>query len=97
LALLVLRLLNESTLSEWEILSSLHGRYGLNPNAREFGRLEKELLAQGYASVQVNDTGNTMRITASGRDVLQKLEREHREVVSKAMQLQPNSSGAVPR
>jgi len=44
--LLVLRLLNESALSEFEMLSRLHARYGLTPNSREFGRLKRTLLRE---------------------------------------------------
>src|ERR1017187_4359125 len=81
LALLVLRLLTESALSEWEILSSLHTRYGLSPNAREFARLERGLLAQGYANLEAGNGGKRLQITAAGLRVLRRLEEEHRTVV----------------
>jgi hypothetical protein len=86
LALLVLRLLKRSTLSEWEILSSLHSRYGLNPSAREFQRLEKTLVGEGYASVDAGKHGGKLKITTAGLGALRRLEEEHRTVVSNAMQ-----------
>ena len=97
LVLLVLRLLSESTLTEWEILSILHSRYGLSPNAREFGRLEKELQAHGYASFGTGSDGNKLQITTVGLRVLRRLEEEHRTVVSKVVQPHPRASAAALR
>jgi hypothetical protein len=90
LELLVLRLLRESSLSEWEILASLHARYALSPNARDFGRLEKELLAHGYASLVASSQGSKLQITAAGLGVLLMLEAEYRTVVSTVVQGQPS-------
>jgi hypothetical protein len=88
LVLLVLRLLRASTLSEWEILSTLHSRYGLNPSAREFQRLEKELVGEGYARVNSGKDGSTLNITTAGLGVLRRLEEEHRTLVSNVAQSQ---------
>jgi hypothetical protein len=86
LALLVLRLLRGSTLTEWEILSRLHSRYGLNPTAREFERLEKELVGEGYALVDSGKNGNSLKITTAGLGALRRLEEERRTLVSSVMQ-----------
>ncbi|MDA4115557.1 MAG: hypothetical protein OK442_03245 [Thaumarchaeota archaeon] len=86
LALLVLRLLKGSTLSEWEILSSLHSRYGLNPSTREFHRLEKTLVGEGYAHFDSGKRGNKLKITTAGLGALRRMEEEHQTVVSNAMQ-----------
>jgi len=82
--LLVLKLLRDSTLSEWEILSRLHSKYGLNPNAREFARLEKTLLGKGYASMDTAHRMSKLQITHRGLRLLRRLEEEYRSVVSEA-------------
>lgn len=82
LTLLVLRLLRESTLSEWEILSRLHSRYGFTPSAREFERLEKELQDGGYATLALRGERSNLQITTRGIGLLVRLEEEHRTVVS---------------
>jgi hypothetical protein len=97
LALLVLRLLRGSTLSEWEILSTLHSRYGLNPTAREFERLEKELVGEGYALMNPGKDGSRLKITTAGLGALRRLEEEHRTVVSGVAQSQAGSSGSLSR
>jgi hypothetical protein len=84
LALLVLRLLRNATLSEWEILSRLHSRYGLSPTALEFQRLERELILEGFALVASGDDGSKLQITTSGLKVLRALEEEYRAVVASA-------------
>ena len=86
LVLLVLRLLRGSTLSEWEILSTLHSRYGVNPTAREFERLERELVGEGYALVDSGKDGSRLKITTAGLGALRRLEQEHQTVVSNVMQ-----------
>lgn len=91
LALLVLRLLKESGLSEWEILSALHSRYGLDPTAREFGKLEKELVGGGYVLLESDEGGGKLQITGAGISALSRLEEEYRMVVSNAVQPQRDS------
>jgi hypothetical protein len=81
LPLLVLRLLRESILSEWEILSRLHEKYGLNPTAHEFGRLEKWLLDKGFVSIEAHADGEKLQITTEGLGLLRRLEDEYRAVV----------------
>ncbi len=85
LTLLVLTLLRESTLSEWEILARLHSRYGLNPSGREFGRLEKELVGEGFVVVEPGIGGDRLRITTAGTGVLARLQREYNSLVSNAV------------
>ena len=91
LALLVLRLLRESSLSEWEVLSRLHARYGLDPSAREFARVEKELLGDGFARVESGSDCSKLEITTSGCHLLRRLEREQHEI-AKSM-VQPHRGG----
>jgi hypothetical protein len=97
LVLLVLRLLRDSSLSEWEILSSLHSRYGLIPSAREFGRLEKELLGGGYAVLEDGKDGGKLRITSTGMSALRRMEEEYRMVVSNIVQSRGGDSGRLAR
>lgn len=80
--LLVLRLLRDSSLTEWEILSRLHSKYALTPTNREFGRLEKGLLGNGYVSIESEIGEDKLRITAKGAGLLVRLEDEYREIVS---------------
>jgi hypothetical protein len=94
-SLLVLRLLRESALSEFEILSRLHTRYGLTPNAREFGRLIKTLLGQGFVRLESGLGGNELQITTAGNMLLSQLEEEYRAVVSNIMRSQGGSYRAV--
>jgi hypothetical protein len=93
--LLVLRLLQESSLSEYEILSRLHARYGLTPNAREFGRIKKTLLGKGYARLDSGLGADNLQITSAGVRLLRLLEEEYRGVVSNMARLENSSSGAV--
>jgi hypothetical protein len=93
LVLLVLRLLGESRLSEWEILSALHSRYGLDPTAREFGKLEKGLVSGGYALLESGRDCSRLQITSVGMTALRRLEEEHRMVVSNVVQPQGDSDG----
>jgi hypothetical protein len=97
LVLLVLRLLKESGLSEWEILSALHSRYGLDPTAREFGKLEKELVGGGYVLLESGKDGSKLQITGAGINALRRLEEEYRMVVSNAVQSRGgNPDGSAP-
>jgi len=97
LALLVLRLLRDSTLSEWEILTNLHARYGLDPTAREFEKLERDLLEDGFALLASDDDGSKLKITTSGLKVLRSLEEEHRAVVSSVARPHGGTSGPTSR
>jgi len=85
LPLLVLRLLRESALSEFEILSRLHARYGLTPSAREFGRLKRTLLHEGYVKLESGQACDRLEITATGILLLRLLEEEQRAVASNIM------------
>jgi hypothetical protein len=97
LVLLVLRLLGESRLSEWEILSALHSRYGLSPTAREFGKLEKGLVSGGYALLESGKAGSRLQITSAGMTALRRLEEEHRMVVSNVLQPQGEDADDLVR
>ncbi len=97
LPLIVLRLLRESALSEWEILSRIHSSYGLSPSAHEFGRLEKSLVGEGYASVDSRLEGDKLQITTEGLRLLLRLEEEYRAVVASAGRYSGGGSGASTR
>jgi DNA-binding PadR family transcriptional regulator len=84
LPLLVLKLLQESTMSEWEILSRLHERFELYPSAHEFGRLEKSLLGKGYVSLERVPGGGKLQITTEGVRLLRRIEAEYRAVLTNA-------------
>jgi hypothetical protein len=80
--MLVLRLLRDTSLTEWEILSRLHSRYGLTPSSREFGRLEKSLLGKGFVSLESETSRDKLRITNEGVGLLVRLEKEYADIVS---------------
>ena len=84
LPLLVLRLLQVSASSEWEILSFLHEKYGLNPTGQEFERLQRTLIGNGYAVLDPHPGGKRMEITSEGLRLLARLEDEHRGLVARA-------------
>lgn len=96
LDLLVLKLLRESTLSEWEILSRLHSRYGLNPTPREFARLERDLTGKGFASFEQASGEEKFEITSRGLTLLSRMEEEYRSVVACAARPESNSNGLRP-
>ena len=82
LALIVLRLLVDSEMSEWEVMNALYDRYGSSPTSKEFRRLVDELLEGAYATtVEVEET-RKLRISNQGRRLFQRLEDEYRQVVS---------------
>lgn len=88
--LLVLKILSDSSLSEWEILSRLHSKYGLNPSAREFARLERAMVGKGFVRLDTSQ-GGKFEITELGVMLLRRLEEEYRSVVREAerLRLQP--------
>ena len=94
LALLVLGLLRESALSEWEVLARLHSLYGLDPSAREFGRLKKELVGEGYATLE-KGLGNRLQITTAGLKLLRRLEEEHRALATDIGRARGSRTGAA--
>ena len=80
--LIVLRLLSGEELTEWEILSLLHSRYGVTASAKEFRRLYNLMVGGGYARVEYVGTTRKLHITESGADLLHRLEEEYRDIVS---------------
>ena len=83
LMLIVLGLLRESELGEWEILNLLHSRYASTPSAREFRRLSESMVSGGYVDLEWVGKTRKMRITNAGIELLQRLEQEYRAIVSK--------------
>lgn len=82
LMLIVLGLLRESELSEWEILSLLHSRYASTPTAKEFRRLSQSAVNGGYASFRWVGKTRKLRISRTGTELLRRLEEEYRAIVS---------------
>lgn len=80
--LIVLRLLREEDLSEWEILNLLHSQYGLTASPREFRRLCALMSNGGYATVEPVGTGRRLRMTPAGANLLRRLEKEYLAIVS---------------
>jgi len=83
LMLIVLRLLEDSEPSEWEVLDSLYSRYRLTPNAKEFRRMLESLVSGGYVGFESAEGARRLRITKTGTKLLHSLEDEYRTIVSK--------------
>lgn len=81
--LIVLRLLREEDLSEWEILNMLHSQYGLTASHREFRRLYGLMTDGGYATVEPAGGGRRLRMTPAGANLLRRLEKEYLAIVSR--------------
>jgi hypothetical protein len=82
LLLMVLGLLKDSELSEWEVLEILYSRYRLTPNAKEFRKLVESLVTGGYAGFETAEGARKLRITGKGIKLLRSLEGEYRAIVS---------------
>ncbi len=77
LPLIVLRTIRESGMSEWEIFASLHRRLGIVPDPRDFHRVRRALLGEGYVLLEQESGDRRMMITEEGFHLLSLLEREH--------------------
>ena len=75
LPLLVLGLLREADLCDWEILDSLYRRYGMTPETREFQNLLNSLVRQGYVEVRRSKDTYRLRVRESGMKLLSEFER----------------------
>ena len=84
LLLIVLRFLEASEASEWQVLDSLYARYRLTPSAREFRKLLGSLVNRGYVGFETVEGSRRLRITKSGMRLLRRLEEEYRAFVSNA-------------
>ncbi len=80
--LMVLDLLEEAALSEWEVLNLLYSRYRSAPGANEFRRLVQSLVRGGYATVELADGTRKLRISEAGLRLRRRLEDEYRAMVS---------------
>lgn len=78
----VLRLLRGSDLSEWELLSTIHQRFGWAPEAKEFRRLCDLLLESGYADLVLSGQTRRLKITGEGAELLVRLEDHYRAIMS---------------
>ena len=89
LPLIILKLLRESPLGEWEILDSLYHSLRLAPNEREFERLIKSFVRLGYLQVVFWRKEPRLRINKAGLKLLSELEREQYAILR---ELNPGSS-----
>ena len=80
--LIVLRLLRDTGLSEWEILEILHSRYGSVPTAKEFRKLCELMVRGGYAEIEAGEAARRLQITRSGVKLLSRLEDEYQSMLS---------------
>ena len=78
----VLRLLGQEELSEWEILSLMHSRFGSTPSSREFRRLCQVLLDGRYATIEPDGETRKLKLTPAGDELLRRLEEECREILT---------------
>jgi hypothetical protein len=97
LLLIVLGLLSESELNEWEILNLLYSRYGSTPSAKEFRRLVESMVNGSYAAFVAEEGTRRLRLTKTGTKLLHRLEEEYRAVVSNAAPSQDRRSQRAAR
>ena len=83
LPLLVLRLIRDSSLNEWEILATLHKSFVIDPNARGLDLLKRTLLTGGYATTELGGGDAKLRITTKGMGLLERIELENLAFVSR--------------
>jgi hypothetical protein len=82
LLLIVLGLLKDSELSEWEVQSLLYSRYRLTPAAKEFRKLVDLLVSEGFVTLEAARGTQKLRMTSAGMKLLRSLESEYRAIVS---------------
>ena len=82
LLLILLRLLREGPLAQWEILDSLYRSFGLSPDERIFGELVQSLGSQGYLSIRGEGKRHQLQISRDGLKLLSELEKEYKAIVS---------------
>jgi hypothetical protein len=80
LPLVVLSLLAEAPLGIWEILDSLHRRFGITPNERELERLIKSFVSLGFLQVVIRRGEPRLRIDSAGLRLLRRYEEVYRAV-----------------
>jgi hypothetical protein len=81
LLLVVLRLLKESQLSEWEILDLLYSRYESTPSVKEFRKLTETLVEGGYASFIWENRTDKLQVSEAGITLLRRLEEEYDSII----------------
>ncbi len=84
LVLIVLRLLEDSEPTEWEVLNSMYARYRLAPNAKEFRKMLETLVSGAYVGYETVEGSRRLRMTKAGARLLRRLEEEYRAIVSSA-------------
>jgi DNA-binding PadR family transcriptional regulator len=82
LLLIVLSLLKDSELGEWEIWSLLHSRYGTTPTAGDFRRILDTLTNGGYASSRWEGSTRKLRLNETGLLLHRRLDAEYRAIIS---------------
>ena len=88
--LLILRLLRDSELSEWEVLDSLYSRYRLAPERNDFHLLLHSLVDGGFARYEEAEDSGRLNITRAGVELLHALEDEYRAVMSTVQSTAPD-------
>ena len=82
LLLILLKLLREGPLAQWEILDSLYHSFGLSPDERIFGELVQFLVSQGYLWIPAEGEVHQLQISRDGLKLLSEIEREYKAIVS---------------
>jgi DNA-binding PadR family transcriptional regulator len=80
--LIVLSLLKDSELGEWEIWSLLRSRYGTTLAAREFRKILDTLIDEGYASSRWEGPTRKLRLNETGLVLHRRLEAEYQAIIS---------------
>lgn len=75
-------MLRDSEMSEWEILNSLHARYGFTPSLAEFRRTSNLLVKRGFAELGQGENGASLRVTEDGLKLLLRLQQEYSAMVA---------------
>jgi DNA-binding PadR family transcriptional regulator len=81
LLLIVLSLLKDSELGEWELWSLLHSRYDTTPTTRDFRKTLDMLINDGYASSRWESNTRKLRLSETGLVLHRRLEAEYRAII----------------
>ncbi len=87
LSLVALRLLREKPLAEWEILDSLYHSFEFSPDEGKFKEFVQSLTSEGYIRLSAEAGMNRLQITEDGLRLLQELEKEYKDFLSKNLSM----------
>jgi hypothetical protein len=82
LLLIVLSMLKDCELSEWEIWRLLHSRYGTTPTAREFQKIIDIITDGAYAKCRWEGSIRKLQLSEAGLVLQRRLEEEYRAIIS---------------